>query len=130
MRSLAILSPQHPQNDKWSKLFGKTQILPEKLIQEWCWIVNHFVVELSFCILFWDHISSFNETCLFSVTLLFWSQEMFNISFLTIFFYQTPTCQSFKSILITEMTRYLLEWHEVTKQISNPHMKWYHKSCS
>ena len=62
----------------WSVL-GKTQIWPEKLIQEWWWTVNHIVLE--FCILFWDHISSFNETCLAFVFLLFWNQQMFNILF-------------------------------------------------
>jgi hypothetical protein len=31
---------------------------------------------LPFCILFWDHISSFNETCRFFVLLLCWNQEM------------------------------------------------------
>jgi hypothetical protein len=44
-------------------LLGKTHIWPEKLIQEWCWIVHHFI-EFSFRILFWGHISSLNETCL------------------------------------------------------------------
>jgi len=38
-----------------------------------------FVMEFAF--LFWDHISSFNETCLVFVSLLFWNQRMFNISF-------------------------------------------------
>jgi hypothetical protein len=47
---------------------------------------------LLFCILFWDHISSLNETCLFFVSLLFWSQGMFNILFLTKYFDQTPIC--------------------------------------
>jgi len=77
--SLAILSPEHLQNEMWSKMLGKTQILQEKLIQEWRWIVNHIVME--FCILFWDQISSFNETCLVFISLLFWNQQMFNILF-------------------------------------------------
>jgi len=47
MISWTILSPEHPQIDKRSKMLGQAQILPEKLIQEWCWIVNHFVVD--FC---------------------------------------------------------------------------------
>jgi hypothetical protein len=34
--SSTILSPEHPQIDKRSKMLGKAQILPEKLIQEWC----------------------------------------------------------------------------------------------
>jgi hypothetical protein len=42
MMSSIILLPEHPQNDEWSELLGKTQILPEKLIQEGCWTVNHF----------------------------------------------------------------------------------------
>jgi len=64
-RSLSsiILSPEHPQNDEWSELLGKTQILPEKMIQEWQWIVNHIAVQCRF-FLFCDHISSLNETCL------------------------------------------------------------------
>ena len=77
--SLAILFPEHLQNDMWLKMLGETQILPEKLIQEWWWIVNHIVME--FCILFWYHISSFNETCLVFVSLLFWNQQMFSILF-------------------------------------------------
>jgi hypothetical protein len=81
MMSSIILSPEHHQNNKWSKLLGKTQTWPEKLIQEWCWIVHHFIVDLSFRILFWGHISSFNETCLVFVSLLFWNQHMFSILF-------------------------------------------------
>jgi hypothetical protein len=42
-----ILSPQHPQNDKWSKILGRTQILLEKLIQEGCLTINNFVMD--FC---------------------------------------------------------------------------------
>jgi hypothetical protein len=132
--SLAILSPEHLQNDMWSKMLGKTQILPEKLIQEWRWIVNHIVME--FCILFWDHISSFNETCLVFVSLLFWNQQMFSISFwqniLIKLQHAIKINQSwrFKSVLITEMTRCLLKWHEVTKQILSPYMKPNHTSCS
>jgi len=49
MMSSAILSPEHPQIDNRSKMLGKAQILPEKLIQEWCWIVNHFVVDYCNC---------------------------------------------------------------------------------
>jgi len=47
MVALAILSLEHPQNDKWSKMLGETHILLEKLIQEGCWNVKHVVVE--FC---------------------------------------------------------------------------------
>jgi len=94
MRSSIILSPEHPQNDEWLKLLGKTQILPEKLILEGCWPVKSFLLRiLSFCILFWDHISSFNETCLFFVSLLFWKHEMFSLKvILTKYFDQAPTC--------------------------------------
>jgi hypothetical protein len=34
---------------------------------------------LPFCILFWNNISSLNETCLFFVYFLFGNQEMFSI---------------------------------------------------
>lgn len=79
MMSSIMLSPEHPQNDMWSKVLGKTQILPEELIQEWWWNVNHIVMK--FFILFWDHISSFTETCLAFVSLLFWNQQRFSILF-------------------------------------------------
>ena len=93
MMSSIILSTEHHQNNKWSKLLGKTQIWPEKLIQEWCWIVHRFIVELSFLILFWGHISSLNETCLFFVFLLFWNQEMLiSKGIFTKYFDQAPTC--------------------------------------
>ena len=72
--SLAILPPNIFRMTCWSKVLGKTQILPEKLIQEWWWTANHIVLE--FCILFWDHILSFNETCLAFVSLLFWNQNV------------------------------------------------------
>jgi hypothetical protein len=89
--SLAILSPEHLQNDMWSKVLGETQILPEKLIQEWWWTVNHIV--MGFCILFWDHISSLNETCLSFVFMLFWNQEMLlSKGIFTKYFDQAPTC--------------------------------------
>jgi len=54
--SSIILSPEHPQNDEWSELLGKTQILPEKMIQEWQWIVNHIVVQCRiFCFVITSH---------------------------------------------------------------------------
>jgi hypothetical protein len=52
MVSSIILSPQHSQNDKWLWMLGKTLISPEKLIQEGCWTVNHFVMDFfhfAFC---------------------------------------------------------------------------------
>jgi hypothetical protein len=85
--SLAILSPEHLQNDKWLKMLAK-KAGPRMAMncQLYCYEI------LSFYILFWDHISFFNETCLLFVSLLFWSQKMFSISFLTKYFDQTPTC--------------------------------------
>jgi len=63
---------EHPQNDKSSELLGKTQILPKKLIQEGVKLSIIFCYGiLAFCILLQNHISSFNETCLFFVSLLF-----------------------------------------------------------
>jgi hypothetical protein len=126
------LSPEHHQNNKWSKLLGKTQIWPEKLIQEWCWIVHHFIVELSFCILFWGHTSSLNETCLFFVFLLFWNQEMLlSKGILTkknLFIYQTPTykikaSQSWR-LKVVWLWKWLdaWKWHEVTKQILSSYL--------
>jgi len=80
-------------SSKWHVIenaWQKTDIT--KLIQEWRWIVNHIVME--FCILFWDHISSLNETCLFFGFLLFWNQEMLlSKGILTKYFDQTPTCK-------------------------------------
>jgi hypothetical protein len=69
MMSSIILSPEHHQNNKWSKLLGKTQIWPEKLIQEWCWTVNHFCYgfcHLAFC---------------FGVTSHPWTKHIFSWSF-------------------------------------------------
>jgi hypothetical protein len=115
--SLVILSLEHLQNDKWSKMLGKTQILPEKLIQEWRWIVNHIVIEFwyfAFCFGITSH--PFNETCLF-----YWSFCCFEIMRC---FFQSLFCQNilielqhaikanqswkFKNILIAEMTRQIL----------------------
>jgi hypothetical protein len=46
------------------------------------------------CILFWGHISSFNKTCLFIISLLFWKHEMFiSMCILTKKIYRTPTCK-------------------------------------
>jgi hypothetical protein len=67
-------SEWHVIENAWQNTY-----MPEKLIQEWRWTVDHIVME--FCILFWDNISSFNETCLVFVSLLFWNQQMFNILF-------------------------------------------------
>jgi len=75
---------------------------------------------LSFCILFWDHISSFNETCLFFVLLLFWNQEMLlSKGTLIKYFWSNSNMQSLilkiKSILIAEMTRCLkMTWGDQT----------------
>jgi len=94
MMSSTILSSEHPQIDKGSKMFGKAQILPKKLIQEWCWIVNHFVVEFclsAFCFGITSH--PLTKHGFFSVSLLFWSQKMLSISFLIKYFDQTPTCK-------------------------------------
>jgi hypothetical protein len=45
------------------------------------------------CLLFWGHISSFNETYIFFVSLLFWKHEMFSLKvILTKYFDQAPTC--------------------------------------
>ena len=44
--------------------------------------------------LFCDHISPFNETCLFVVFMLFWNQEiLISNGILTKYFDQTPTCK-------------------------------------
>ena len=134
MMSSIILSPEHHQNNKWSKLLGKTQIWPEKLIQEWYWIVHHFIVELSFRILFWGHISSLNETCLFFVFLLFWNHEMLlSKGILTKYVWSNSNMQSLimniKSVLIAEMTWCLkMTWGEQT--ILSSHMKLNHPQCS
>ena len=49
---------------------------------------------LPFCILFWGHISSLNETCISFVFLLFWNQKMLlSKGILTKYFDQTPTCK-------------------------------------
>jgi len=49
---------------------------------------------LPFCILFWGHISSLNETCFSFVFLLCWNQEMIlSMGILTKYFDQTPTCK-------------------------------------
>jgi len=93
MMSSIILSPEHPQNDEWSELLGKTQILPEKMIQEWRWIVNHIVVECCIFVL-WSHLileRNMSFLCLFVVL------KSRNASFKgyfdknIFFFYQTPT---------------------------------------
>ena len=117
--SLAILFPEQLQNHMWSKMLCKTQILPEKLIREWWWTVNHIVME--FCILFWDHISSFNETCLAFISLLFWNQQMFSI-----LFWQNILIKLQHAIKVNQSGRlevfwlqkwlYAWKWHEVTKQ--------------
>jgi len=95
MMSSAILSPEHPQIDKRSKMLGQTQILPEKLIQEWCWIVNHFIVDFchfAFCFGVTSH--PWTNTCISFVFLLFWNQEMLLLKgILTKYFDQTPTCK-------------------------------------
>jgi len=54
--SLAILSPEHLQNDKWSKMFVR-KAGPRMMMncQLYCYGI------LSFCILFWDHISFFKR---------------------------------------------------------------------
>ena len=44
-------------------------------------VMNSQSCVMEFCILFWDHISSFTETCLVFVSLLFWNPRMFSISF-------------------------------------------------
>jgi hypothetical protein len=122
-RSLSsiILSPEHPQNDEWSELLGKTEILPKRLIQEGRWTVNHVVMEfLPFCILFRDHISPFNETCLFVVSLLLWNHEMLlSKGILTKYVWSNSNMQSLimniKSVLIAEMTWCLkMTWGDQT----------------
>jgi hypothetical protein len=75
------------------RMTSNRKFLLEKLVQEWWWIVNYIVMEFchfAFCFGITSH--SLNETCLFFVSLLFWSQEMFSISFLTKYFDWTPTC--------------------------------------
>jgi hypothetical protein len=64
--SLAILSPEHLSNDKWSKMFArKTGPRMTMNCQLYCYRI------LPFCILFWDHISFFKWNmsflCLFVV---------------------------------------------------------------
>jgi hypothetical protein len=85
---------------------------------------------LSFCILFRDHISSFNETCLFFVSLLLWNHEMFlSNGILTKYFDQTPTCkikdnQSWR-LKVFWLQKWLdaWKWHKVTKQFWT-HTSW------
>jgi hypothetical protein len=91
---------------------------------------------LMLCILFWDHITSFNETCLFFVYLFFWNQEMFSIllwqNTLIKLQHAIKVNQSWKikSVLIAEMTRYLLKCQDkqqdMTKQILSSHTKLNH----
>ena len=68
MMSSTILSPEHPQIDRRSKMLGQAQILLEKQIQEWCWIVNYFVVD--FC---------YFAFC-FGVTSYPWTKHVFPLS--------------------------------------------------
>ena len=117
--SLAILSPEHHQNDMWSKVLGKTQILPEKLIQEWWWTVNHIVME--FCILF--RITSYPSTkhvlllslCCFEINrcLAFYPDK--------IFFFKLQHAMKVNQsgrLKVFWLQKWLdaWKWHEVTKQ--------------
>ena len=84
--SLAILSLEHSSEwqvieNAWQNtdITRKTDPRMAMNCQSYCYGI------FPFCILSWDHISFFNETCLFFVSLSFWSQEMFSILFLTIF---------------------------------------------
>jgi hypothetical protein len=103
------------QHDKWSKIFGKTQILLEKLIQERHWIVNHFVIKFchfAFC---------------FGITPY---HLMKHVSFLFLYCFEVRRCLTFyldkikpnqslkiKSVLIAKMTCWHDKIYRVTKQI-------------
>jgi len=58
--SLAILSPEHLQNDKWSKMFAR-KAGPRMTMK--CQLYCYGI--LPFCILFWDHISFFKRNMFF-----------------------------------------------------------------
>jgi len=81
------------------------------------------------CLLFWGHISSFNETCLFFVSLLFWKHEMFSLKVILTKYFD----QALHAIKINQSWRLKVfwlqkwldawKWNEVTKQFWT-HTSW------
>ena len=124
--SLTILSPEHHQNDMWSKVLGKTQILPEKLIQEWWWTVNHIVMEFCIFVLGLHLILQRNMSCF--CLFVFWNQQMFSI-----LFWQNILIKLQHAIKVNQSGRlkvfwlqkwlYAWKWHKVTKQFWT-HTSW------
>jgi hypothetical protein len=78
--------------------------------------------------LFWDHISSFTETCLIFVSLLFWNQRMFSI-----LFWQNILIKLQHAMKVNQSWRLKVfwlqkwldawKWHEVIKQFWT-HTSW------
>ena len=92
----------------------------------------------NFVILHWNHISSFLRNmsfylslCCFEITRCFF-QSLFWQNILIELQHAIKANQSWKikSILIAEMTRCLLKWYGVPKQILSSHMKLNHPPCS
>ena len=92
----------------------------------------------NFAILHWNHISSFLRNmsfylslCCFEITRCFF-QSLFWQNILIELQHAIKANQSWKikSILIAEMTRCLLKWYGVPKQILSSHMKLNHPPCS
>jgi hypothetical protein len=79
------------------------------------------------CILFWGHISSFNETCLFIVSLLFWKHEIFILKKKLIELQHAKLrLVNPKKLKVFWLQKWLdaWKWDEVTKKIFSSHMNW------
>jgi hypothetical protein len=127
-----IFSPEHHQIDKRSNFFGKAQILPEKLIQEWCWIVNHFVVEFcppAFCFRVTSHPLTkhvfllslcCSESMRYLFQCVFWKKKLIELQ------HAKLRLVNPKKLKVFWLQKWLdaWKWDEVTKKIFSSHMNW------
>jgi hypothetical protein len=111
--------------------------LLRKLVQEWRWIVNYIVMEFchfAFCFGITSHSLTkqvfYLSLCCSEVrrclAFHFWQNILIELQHAI----KANQLRKIKSILILEMTRCLLKWYGVTKQILSSHMKLNHPPCS